>query len=41
MFGDLNDPDSAISKQIKSLGSQQLRKKLDLDTGVRYQGIPV
>ncbi|MEE8365491.1 MAG: 4Fe-4S dicluster domain-containing protein [Gammaproteobacteria bacterium] len=41
LFGDLNDPDSAIAKQIKSLGSQQLRKKLDLDTGVRYQGIPV
>ncbi len=40
-FGDLNDPDSEISKQIKTLGSQQLRKKLDLNTGVQYQGLPV
>ncbi len=40
-FGNLNDPDSEISKLIEKLGGQQLRKKLNLDTGIRYQGLPV
>jgi tetrathionate reductase subunit B len=33
MFGDLNDPNSAISKEL------ELRADLQLNTGVRYQGL--
>ncbi len=39
-FGDLKDPDSEISKKLAEHGGQALRARLNLDTGVRYQGIP-
>ena len=39
LFGDLNDPDSEISKRIRRYGGAQIRADLKLDTGVRYQGI--
>ncbi|MFT5113515.1 MAG: tetrathionate reductase subunit B [Parasphingorhabdus sp.] len=39
LFGDLNDPDSEISRQSKQLPSKQLRADLNLNTGVRYQGL--
>ena len=38
-FGDLNDPNSAISKELAKHGGKQLRADLQLNTGVRYQGI--
>ncbi|MDH5547524.1 MAG: 4Fe-4S dicluster domain-containing protein [Gammaproteobacteria bacterium] len=39
MFGDLNDPNSAISKRLKEYPSRQVRADLKLNTGVRYEGI--
>lgn len=39
LFGDLNDPQSAISKRISSVASTQVRADLGLNTGVRYEGI--
>ena len=39
LFGDLNDPDSDISKRLASYPSRQIREDLNLDTGVRYSGI--
>ncbi|MBT8126790.1 MAG: 4Fe-4S dicluster domain-containing protein [Gammaproteobacteria bacterium] len=39
MFGDLNDPNSEISKELEKSGGKQLRADLQLNTGVRYQGI--
>ena len=39
LFGDLKDPNSAISKRLTSQPSTQLRADLKLNTGVRYQGI--
>jgi molybdopterin-containing oxidoreductase family iron-sulfur binding subunit len=39
VFGDLNDPDSAISKELKQHSSRQIRADLQLNTGVRYRGI--
>jgi molybdopterin-containing oxidoreductase family iron-sulfur binding subunit len=39
MFGDLNDPNSAISKRLKEFGGEQIRADLGLNTGVRYQGL--
>jgi len=39
MFGDLNDPESAISKALKENDTTQIRADLGLNTGVRYQGI--
>ena len=39
LFGDLNDPNSEISKRIASYPSRQIRENLNLDTGVRYLGI--
>ena len=39
MFGDLNDPNSEISKKLEEHGGKQLRADLQLNTGVRYQGI--
>jgi tetrathionate reductase subunit B len=39
LFGDLNDPASAISIRIREVGTMQLRAELKLDTGVRYQGM--
>ncbi len=39
LFGDLNDPESKISKVLKEFGGTQIRADLGLNTGVRYQGI--
>ena len=39
MFGDLNDPNSGISKELEKHGGKQLRADLQLNTGVRFQGI--
>ncbi len=39
LFGDLNDPNSEISKKIRSVTSVQVRADLGLNTGVRYQGL--
>ena len=38
-FGDLNDPESDISKELTRNGGEQIRADLGLNTGVRYQGI--
>jgi len=38
-FGDLNDPASEISKRLKDYGASEIRADLELNTGVRYQGI--
>ena len=38
-FGDLNDSNSEISKKLAEHGGRELRAKLKLNTGVRYQGI--
>ncbi len=39
LFGDLNDPQSEISRRVRELSSTQLRADLRLDPGVRYQGL--
>lgn len=39
LFGDLNDSKSEISKRLKTEASRQLRSDLNLNTGVRYQGL--
>ena len=39
LFGDLNNPDSDISKKVASYPTRQLRENLNLDTGVRYLGL--
>ncbi len=39
VFGDLNDPDSDISQRLREFGGTQIRADLDLNTGVRYQGL--
>jgi len=39
VFGDLNDPDSEISRRVAQIRTTQLRADLNLDTGVRYTGI--
>ena len=39
VFGDLNDPSSDISLQLKQYSSRQIRADLELNTGVRYRGI--
>jgi molybdopterin-containing oxidoreductase family iron-sulfur binding subunit len=36
LFGDLKDPNSEISKKLKSTNSVQIRSDLELNTGVRY-----
>ena len=38
-FGDLNDRNSDIAKRLASQPSDQIRADLNLNTGVRYQGI--
>jgi len=38
VFGDLNDPNSEISKRIAERSSVELRADLKLNLGVRYQG---
>lgn len=39
LFGDLKDPDSNISKELKKYATTQIRADLNLNTGVRYRGI--
>jgi molybdopterin-containing oxidoreductase family iron-sulfur binding subunit len=39
LFGDLNDPNSAIAKAMKTHVTTEVRAELRLNTGVRYQGI--
>ena len=39
IFGDLNNPDSEISKQLEEYGGMQIRADLGLDLAVRYQGL--
>ena len=39
LFGDLNDPNSEISKRMREVATTQVRADLRLDPGVRYQGI--
>jgi len=39
LFGDLNDPTSAIARRIASVPTTQVRGDLRLNPGVRYQGI--
>ena len=38
-FGDLNDPNSEISKRVAQYSTRQLREDLRLDPGVRYMGL--
>ena len=38
-FGDLKDPESEISQNLKKYGGEQIRADLGLNTGVRYQNI--
>lgn len=39
VFGNLNDPDSEISRRVRELGARSLRADLELGTGVRYAGV--
>ncbi len=39
VFGDLNDPESDISRRIAAAATTQIRPDLKLDPGVRYQGV--
>jgi len=39
LFGDLKDPDSAISKSLRGKSSRQIRADLELNTGVRYTNV--
>jgi tetrathionate reductase subunit B len=39
IFGDLNDPSSEISIQLKQHNTRQIRADLELNPGVRYRGI--
>jgi molybdopterin-containing oxidoreductase family iron-sulfur binding subunit len=39
VFGDLNDPDSAIAKRLREIPTKEVRADLKLDLGVRYHGI--
>lgn len=39
VFGDLNDPQSAVSQKLKQLGTTQIRADLQLNTGVRYHNL--
>lgn len=39
LFGDINDPESEISISLKKHGGKQIRADLQLNTGVRYQGL--
>lgn len=39
VFGDLNDPNSQVSRQLDEFGGTQLRADLSLNTGVRYLGL--
>ena len=39
MFGDLNDPNSAISKELAKRATTRLRADLGLEPGVHYRGL--
>jgi molybdopterin-containing oxidoreductase family iron-sulfur binding subunit len=39
LFGDLNDPDSEISKHVATYGAARIRADLRTNPGVRYQGL--
>ena len=39
LFGDLNDPDSAIARRVATYATTQVRADLRLDPGVRYLGL--
>ena len=39
VFGDLNDPESEISKRLKAYPTRQIRADLSVDPGVHYQGL--
>jgi len=39
LFGDLNNPDSALSKTLATISSTALRPELELNPGVRYQNL--
>lgn len=39
LFGDLNDPESEISKRIRTVATSQIRADLGLNPGIRYQGM--
>ena len=39
VFGNLNDPDSEISRRVREISTRALRADLALDPGVRYHGI--
>jgi tetrathionate reductase subunit B len=39
LFGDLNDPNSAIALRIKSVASVQLRADLNLNPGISFVGL--
>lgn len=39
LFGDLNNPESEISRKIHSVTTTQVRADLGLNTGIRYQGL--
>jgi molybdopterin-containing oxidoreductase family iron-sulfur binding subunit len=39
LFGDLNDANSEIYKKLRSVDSTQIRADLQLNTGLRYQGL--
>ncbi len=39
VFGDLNDPESPVSRRLRELPNRALREDLRLDPGVRYAGL--
>src|SRR5487761_2123475 len=39
LFGDLNDATSEIAKKLRSVASVQVRADLQLNPGIRYQGL--
>jgi tetrathionate reductase subunit B len=39
LFGDMNDPESEISKRLRELPTKQVRADLNLGLGVHYHGI--
>jgi len=39
IFGDMNDPDSEIHQRLKEASSTALRSDMQLNPGVRYQGL--
>ena len=39
LFGDMNDPQSALSQRLQQVQSSELRADLRLNLGVRYEGL--